>query len=101
MTNVVGEPTGRELALWIPKISLHCHFTGSIQAATAVELAKKYGVALPEGRDASNLYDHPSYENLGLFLEVYDIVGSCLRTVDDFRRVSYEVLMEAASYNVL
>ena len=95
------EPGARALALAIPKISLHCHLTGSISATTAVDLARKYSVRLPEGRDASNLYDHPSYENLGRFLEVYDIVGSCIRSVDDFRRVSYEVLMEAASYNVL
>lgn len=89
------------IGLSIPKISLHCHLTGSIQATTAVELARKYDVALPGGRDAATLYDHPSYENLGVFLEVYDIVGSCIRSVDDFRRVTYEVLAEAAGNNVL
>lgn len=98
----MSEPTGAAaLALAIPKISLHCHLTGSIQATTAVELARKYDVALPGGRDAATLYDHPSYEDLGRFLEVYDIVGGCIRSVDDFRRVTYEVLMEAASKNVL
>nr|WP_241732131.1 adenosine deaminase [Galbitalea soli] len=80
---------------------MHCHFTGSVDARTAVELARRYGVALPDDRGADTLYDHPSYEDLGRFLEVYDIVGSCIRTVDDFRRVSYEVLMEAARHTVL
>ncbi|GAB3665280.1 adenosine deaminase [Actinocorallia lasiicapitis] len=74
----------------LPKVSLHCHLTGSVRATTAVDLARKHGVVLP--KDAGSLYDIPSYENLGEFLRVYDIVGSAIRDEDDFRRVTYESL---------
>ncbi len=85
----------------LPKVSLHNHLAGSIAATTAVELARRYGVPLPDDRDADTLYDHASYEDLGHFLDVYDIVGSCVRTAEDFHRVAYEMLAEGASHSVL
>ncbi|GAA3224626.1 adenosine deaminase [Actinocorallia longicatena] len=92
----VTEKTARSL----PKVSLHCHLTGSVRAATAVELARKHGVPLP--RDAGSLYDIPSYESLGEFLRVYDVIGSAMRDADDFRRVTYESLtLGGADHTVL
>lgn len=85
----------------LPKVSLHCHLTGSVPAETAVRLARKYGVQLPDGRGADTLYDHPSYEDLGHFLAVYDVVGSCIRSVEDFEQVTHEVLGIAASHGVV
>jgi adenosine deaminase len=85
----------------LPKISLHNHLAGSVAAETAVELARTYDVALPDDRDARTLYDHASYEDLGHFLEVYDIVGSAVRTSQDFHRVTYEMLSDGARHGVL
>ena len=86
----------------LPKVSLHCHLIGSVQAKTLVELAAKHGVTLDGGRTAENLFDHASYEDLDEFLRVLDVAGSVIRDVDDFHRVTYESLTAGgAAYNVL
>ena len=85
----------------LPKVSLHCHLLGSIQAQTVVELAAKHGVDLA-GHTAETLYDHASYEDLGEFLRVLDVVGSVVRDRDDLHRVTYESLTEGgAAHRVL
>lgn len=90
------------LARGLPKVSLHCHLIGSVKAETVVDLARKHGVPMAPGRDASTLFDHDSYEDLDEFLRVLDIVGSVIRDHDDFHRVTYESLTEGgASHNVL
>ncbi|WP_127783732.1 adenosine deaminase [Rhodococcus sp. X156] len=85
----------------LPKVSLHCHLIGSVAAQTVVELAAKHGVSLA-GRTAEDLYDHHSYADLGEFLRVLDVVGSVIRDVDDFHRVTYESLTAGgAAHGVL
>ncbi|GAB2876163.1 adenosine deaminase [Nocardioides pacificus] len=89
----------------LPKVSLHCHLIGTVSAATVVDLARKHDVPLdgPRGpRSAEDLYDHASYEDLGEFLRVLDVVGSVVRDVDDFHRITYESLTEGgAAHGVL
>lgn len=86
----------------LPKISLHCHLIGSVQASTVVDLARKHGVAIEGGRTADDLFDHDSYEDLDEFLRVLDVVGAVIRDVDDFHRVAYESLTAGgAAHNVL
>ncbi len=85
----------------LPKVSLHCHLIGTVAPQTVVDLATKHGVPLA-GRTADDLYDHASYEDLGEFLRVLDVVGSVIRDVDDFHRVTYESLTSGgAAHNVL
>jgi adenine deaminase len=87
----------REFLRAIPKVSLHVHLEGSVQATTVVQLAAKHGVTLPHGRDATNLYEYP---DILQFLEVYAVVAHLMRDHDDFRRVTYETLSEAAAHGV-
>jgi adenosine deaminase len=90
------------LARELPKVSLHCHLIGSVQATTVVELARKHDVAIEGGRTAENLFDHASYEDLDEFLRVLDVVGAVIRDADDFHRVTYESLTAGgAAHNVL
>lgn len=85
----------------LPKVSLHCHLIGTVAPQTVVDLARKHGVPL-DGRTAGDLYDHDSYEDLGEFLRVLDVVGSVIRDVDDFHRVTYESLTAGgAAHRVL
>lgn len=94
--------TLEQVVTGLPKISLHCHLIGSVEASTVVDLAKKHGVTIEGGRTADNLFDHASYENLDEFLRVLDVVGAVIRDVDDFRRVTYESLTAGgAAHNVL
>lgn len=103
--DVVGS-TGRtgeveRLVAAVPKVSLHCHLIGSVAAPTVVELARKHGTDL-EGRTEHTLYDHASYEDLGEFLRVLDLVGAVIRDADDFHRVTYESLTTGgAAHGVL
>ncbi len=89
-TPVPADPAIDAMVAALPKVSLHCHLIGSVAPQTVVDLARKHGVAL--GRSAEELYDHRSYEDLGEFLRVLDVVGSLIRDVDDFSRVTYESL---------
>jgi adenine deaminase len=100
-TPTASDPAVDVLVAALPKVSLHCHLIGTVSAQTVVELAAKHGVGLG-GHTAETLYDHASYEDLGEFLRVLDVVGSVIRDVDDFRRVTYESLTEGgAAHNVL
>jgi adenosine deaminase len=81
----------------IPKVSLHLHLMGSIQAKTVVDLATKHGVALPEFTEPEDLYDYP---DIYKFLHMYDNSALAIQDRDDFRRIAYETLSEAAENNV-
>jgi adenosine deaminase len=81
----------------IPKISLHVHLMGSIQARTVVDLAGKHGVELPPYEEPEDLYDYP---DIYKFLHMYDNSALAIRDRDDFRRIAYETLSEAAAHNV-
>ena len=81
----------------IPKVSLHLHLMGSIQASTVVDLAGRHGVELPPFDEPEDLYDYP---DIYKFLHMYD--NSALAIIDraDFERICYETLAEAAEHNV-
>ena len=81
----------------IPKVSLHLHLMGSVQARTAVDLCTKHGVELPDFDEPEDLYDYP---DIYKFLHMYD--NTALGVIDrgDFERICYETLTEAAEHNV-
>ncbi|MCX4096993.1 adenosine deaminase [Nocardia sp. alder85J] len=85
----------------MPKVSLHCHLTGTLQPATVAALAAKHGVRMPDGRTPETLYDHGSYEDLPEFLRVLDLVGAVMLDHNDFHRATYETLTLAAEHNVI
>ena len=89
-TPLPADPAIDAMVAALPKISLHCHLLGSVAPQTVVDLARKHGIALR--RSAAQLYDHRSYEDLGKFLRVLDAIGSLIRDVDDFHRITYESL---------
>lgn len=95
-TPVPADPVIDAMVAALPKVSLHCHLIGTVSASTVVDLPAKHGVGL-DGHTAETLYAHASYEDLGEFLRVLDVVGSVIREVDDFRRITYESLTEGGA----
>jgi len=87
---------GVAFARLLPKVELHCHLEGSVRPATIAELARANGVELPVA-DPTELY---SFTNLTEFLDVYAVICASLRTVDDFRRITYEALEDAAAVGI-
>jgi adenosine deaminase len=80
----------------LPKVELHCHVEGAARATTIGELAKKNGVTFPVD-DPADLYD---FTSLNQFLEIYDVICRSLCDADDFRRITYEALEDAAAAGV-
>jgi adenosine deaminase len=78
----------------LPKVELHCHVEGTMRPSTVLELAAKNGVPLPT-TDLDRLYQ---YGSLDEFLTVFWIVQSCLATRDDWARLGYEGVVDAAAH---
>jgi adenosine deaminase len=82
--------------LALPKVDLHVHLEGSMRASTVVELALRYGVALPEGlRDGR--YGFRSFRH---FIDEWLAGLACLRSVEDVRRVALEFCEDQAARGV-
>ena len=70
----------------MPKTELHCHFTSTMSAGRLIQLAERYGVALPT-TDPEQLF---AYEDLADFLVAFRAATDVLRTADDFAQVAYD-----------
>jgi adenosine deaminase len=77
----------------LPKVELHLHLEGAVAASTFAELAVRNGVALPAGKQASDLYN---YGSLPDFLKIYDLVCASIRDAEDFSCVTFEALERCA-----
>ncbi|MEV8566710.1 adenosine deaminase [Streptomyces sp. NPDC051322] len=77
----------------LPKVDLHCHLAGTIRPATLIELAHKNDVPL-QTSDPDRLYVFDDFYD---FLDVVRTAARCLIDHDDFARVAYEALADAAT----
>ena len=76
----------------MPKVELHCHLEGTVRPETFVELARSHGVPLPT-TDPAHVYD---YTDMASFMVVFERLGAALVTGEDFARITYESLVDAA-----
>ena len=81
----------------LTKVELHCHLEGCVRPETLIALAARHDVPLPT-TDPAQIYD---YQDMASFLAVFEQIGAALRTPDDFARVTYEALSDAAAANVV
>jgi adenosine deaminase len=88
VSNELAKLTYPEFLALVPKAELHCHFAGTVRAATAVELADRNGIDLPTD-DPAELYAYPDIVG---FLTALQAVSRTLVTGEDFARVAYEAL---------
>ena len=80
----------------IPKVELHCHVEGTVRSATVAELARKSGRTLPVD-DPELLY---RYDSLDSFLAIFWLIQELLATRDDWSRIAYESLIDAADHGL-
>ena len=91
----------------LPKMELHCHLLGAVRRSTFEDLARR-ATRSPRGPDAEPA---PSATDIDAFYTRGDkpvgvlrvlraLERSLLATPDDFHRLAYEYLPDAASHNV-
>ncbi|ONH29816.1 adenosine deaminase [Pseudofrankia asymbiotica] len=78
----------------LPKVELHCHVEGTMRPGTVLELARRHGLALP----TENLDELYSYTSLNEFLSIFWLVQSTLGGRDDWARLGYESVVDAAAH---
>src|SRR5580704_19550950 len=91
--SVVPSGPSADLLRALPKVELHCHLEGAIRPGTVTELARKNGVALPDG----DIRDQYHYGSLDEFLTVFWLVQSVLADRDDWARLGYESVLDGAA----
>jgi len=79
----------------LPKVELHRHLEGTARPATVQELAAKHGLPQP---DLSRWYD---YDDLTDFLDVFGTACSVFVDADDYRRLTYESIEDAAAAGIV
>ncbi len=81
----------------VPKAELHLHLEGTIEPATAVELAARHGVALTPEEVAAR---YASRDFVG-FLEAFKWVTSFLRTPTDYSLIAERLTDQLLGRNVV
>jgi adenosine deaminase len=84
----------------LPKVELHCHLEGTMRPQTLVELAARNGLELPlpSGAEQADLTALFTYVSLDDFLRVFWLVQSALVSRDDWTRLAYESVVDAAAH---
>lgn len=83
----------------MPKAELHVHLEGSIRPHTLLLLAERNGVQLPF-QDEVGLREYYRFTDFPHFIAVWYTINQALKTLDDFRLITYELGKEAAAQNI-
>ncbi len=81
----------------MPKAELHLHLEGSIEPATAVQLAARHGVAITE----TEVREHYSPGDFAKFLDAFKWVTSFLRTPADYALIAEQLAEHLLAQNVV
>lgn len=81
------------------KVELHVHLEGAIQPSTVLELARRNHIDLPF-QDETALRKSFAYRDFDRFIETFIMITRCLKTVEDYELITYELGAELARQNV-
>ncbi|MAQ46255.1 MAG: adenosine deaminase [Confluentimicrobium sp.] len=82
----------------LPKIELHMHLEGAAPPAFVRGLAAEKGLRLDGVFDERG---HYAYADFNEFLKVYEAATAVLKSPEDYRRLTREVLARAAEHGVI
>ncbi len=96
------ERTRERIDYWraMPKPDMHFHFFGAARPATVLELAEKNGRALHSGTLSLLREGRFFDEDFSDFIATYRDIRDCFVTREDFERLAWEALEDAASDGV-
>jgi aminodeoxyfutalosine deaminase len=83
-----------------PKIELHVHLEGTLRPEMLLSCARRNGVSLPADSH-DGIADLFHFTDLPNFIDTWLMVTSCLRTADDFRRITVDYAGEAAKHGAV
>jgi aminodeoxyfutalosine deaminase len=87
-------------AMTYPKIELHVHLEGTVRPETLLSIARANDVTLPADTP-EGLADLFHFTDLAHFIDIWLMVTACLRTTDDFRRITVDYAGEAAEHGAV
>lgn len=87
----------------LPKIELHCHLDGSVRPETILDIATKENIEIPtyDLKELKNLLEAPlDCKSLVEYLDRFNIPIQIMQSKESLRRITYELLEDAAKENV-
>lgn len=82
----------------MPKVELHCHLLGTVRRATFTELARRAKAPISDEEMAA--FYTRGEKPVGVLRVLRALDAWLLRTPDDFHRLTYEYLQDAAAHQV-
>lgn len=82
----------------IPKVELHCHLLGSVRRETFTDMVRRRGAPITEA-EISAFYERGE-KPVGVLRVLRALERHLLLEPDDFRRITYEYLQDAAAEGV-
>ena len=87
----------------LPKIELHCHLDGSLRPETIIDIAKKEGIGIPsfDKDEIQREITAPlECKSLDEYLKAFAIPNLVMQSKESLRRITFELLEDAARENV-
>lgn len=87
----------------LPKIELHCHLDGSVRPNTIIDIAKEESIEIPsvDINKINNLVKVPSdCTSLVEYLKKFDIPNKVMQSKNSLKRITFELLEDAAKENI-
>ena len=82
----------------LPKVELHLHHEAAVPPEFVRRLAQEKGIDISAVFDENGSY---AYDGFDEFLGVYDAATAPMQTPEDFRRLTFAAMEEAASHGVI
>ncbi len=97
----LGRPVdvaGRQFFGALPKVELHCHLLGAVRRETFADLVRKRGAPITEAEIAA--FYARGEKPIGVLRVLRALEQHLLLEPEDFRRITYEYLQDAAAESV-